>query len=288
MTNRQLLRCLFTDQELDPETGLYNYVARLYDPVIGRFISPDPIVPDPFDPQTLNRYSYCRNNPLIYVDPTGNFYDAIGMDWSSWTGYDFGYDGGESGSGGLYDGNGAALPTDDSSGTSSPGTTSDGLTPKSIYIDSWIREYLYGKRYINPKPGGPNEPTITFKNDNPKNPTPNQPVTNPTAKMIEDAVKKSGVKSININSTTGGKHSKYSRHYSGQAADINEINDLPVDDEKNVEAAKGLQKAFNEQPNIRENYGPALCTKTDQYGNRTKKPNQQKSHKDHIHVSGQY
>jgi RHS repeat-associated protein len=63
----------FTDQELDSEVGLYNYNARLYDPAIGIFINPDSIVPDPFDPQTLNRYSYARNNPLIYVDPSGHF-----------------------------------------------------------------------------------------------------------------------------------------------------------------------------------------------------------------------
>ena len=65
----------FTDQEFDGEAGLYNFNARLYDPVIGRFISADSIVPDPFNPQSLNRYSYCRNNPLIYVDPTGHFDD---------------------------------------------------------------------------------------------------------------------------------------------------------------------------------------------------------------------
>ncbi len=61
----------FTDQEFDAESGLYNYNARLYDPIIGRFISADPFVQAPFDPQTLNRYSYCRNNPLIYIDPSG-------------------------------------------------------------------------------------------------------------------------------------------------------------------------------------------------------------------------
>ncbi len=44
----------------------------MYDPVIGRFISPDNLLPDLYDPQALNRYSYCRNNPLIYVDPTGH------------------------------------------------------------------------------------------------------------------------------------------------------------------------------------------------------------------------
>ncbi len=62
----------FTDQEKDTETGLYNYDARMYDPVIGRFISADSIIPDYYDPQNLNRYAYCRNNPLKYVDPNGH------------------------------------------------------------------------------------------------------------------------------------------------------------------------------------------------------------------------
>lgn len=63
----------FTDQELDAESGLYNYDARLYDPVIGRFISADSIVQGGgYDPQLLNRYSYVRNNPILYVDPTGH------------------------------------------------------------------------------------------------------------------------------------------------------------------------------------------------------------------------
>ncbi|MHC4676399.1 MAG: RHS repeat domain-containing protein, partial [Planctomycetota bacterium] len=62
----------FTDQEFDSESGLYNYNARLYDPKLGIFITPDSIVPDFSDPQSLNRYSYCRNNPLIYADPSGH------------------------------------------------------------------------------------------------------------------------------------------------------------------------------------------------------------------------
>jgi len=62
----------FTDQELDQSTGLYNYDARLYDPLIGRFVNADSMVPDQYSPQSLNRYSYCANNPLIYVDPSGH------------------------------------------------------------------------------------------------------------------------------------------------------------------------------------------------------------------------
>ena len=70
----------FTDQELDDSTGLYNYGARMYDPVIGRFVTADTIVQNLSDPQTLNRYSYCRNNPLVYVDPSGHLFgidDAV-------------------------------------------------------------------------------------------------------------------------------------------------------------------------------------------------------------------
>ncbi len=61
---------MFTGQRLDG-TGLYFYNARYYDPTIGRFISPDNLVQAPYDPQSLNRYSYVRNNPLLYTDPTG-------------------------------------------------------------------------------------------------------------------------------------------------------------------------------------------------------------------------
>ncbi|MDD5449561.1 MAG: toxin TcdB middle/N-terminal domain-containing protein [Candidatus Omnitrophica bacterium] len=61
---------LFTGKELDT-TGLYYYGARYYDPLIGRFITADPTVSRPYDPQDLNRYSYCRNNPLVYTDPSG-------------------------------------------------------------------------------------------------------------------------------------------------------------------------------------------------------------------------
>jgi len=45
--------------------------GRMYDPLLGRFLSPDPYVPNPFLSQDFNRYAYCRNNPLKYTDPSG-------------------------------------------------------------------------------------------------------------------------------------------------------------------------------------------------------------------------
>lgn len=62
----------YTSQEFDDSTALYFYNARYYDPVLGRFIQADTIVPDPTDPQEFNRYSYVHNNPLKYTDPTGH------------------------------------------------------------------------------------------------------------------------------------------------------------------------------------------------------------------------
>jgi hypothetical protein len=47
--------------------------GRLYDPVISRFFSPDKYVVNSSFTQDFNRYSYCRNNPLMYTDPDGEF-----------------------------------------------------------------------------------------------------------------------------------------------------------------------------------------------------------------------
>ena len=64
----------FTGQRYDVSTGLYFYNARYYDPTLGRFTQPDTIVQSPSDPQSLNRYSYVRNNPVRFVDPSGHFF----------------------------------------------------------------------------------------------------------------------------------------------------------------------------------------------------------------------
>lgn len=61
----------YTGHEYLKEFGLVNMNARLYDPALGRFLSPDPLVQDSEDSQNYNRYSYCLNNPLSYVDLTG-------------------------------------------------------------------------------------------------------------------------------------------------------------------------------------------------------------------------
>jgi RHS repeat-associated protein len=57
----------------DGATELIYMGARYYDPKLTRFVSADSIVPDPENPQALNRYAYAYNNPISNVDPTGNF-----------------------------------------------------------------------------------------------------------------------------------------------------------------------------------------------------------------------
>jgi len=45
--------------------------GRIYDPEIARFLSPDPVIQDLYSMLNYNRYTYCLNNPLIYIDPSG-------------------------------------------------------------------------------------------------------------------------------------------------------------------------------------------------------------------------
>ena len=59
--------------------GLINMNARLYDPLLGRFLSPDPYVQAPDFTQNFNRYSYALNNPLRYTDTSGNFVITAAM-----------------------------------------------------------------------------------------------------------------------------------------------------------------------------------------------------------------
>lgn len=63
----------YTGHEHLKEAGLINMNARLYDPYLGRFLSPDPYVQDAASSQGFNRYSYCLNNPLRYTDESGEW-----------------------------------------------------------------------------------------------------------------------------------------------------------------------------------------------------------------------
>ncbi|MDP2422915.1 MAG: FG-GAP-like repeat-containing protein [Bacteroidales bacterium] len=61
----------FTGHEHLYAFNLINMNGRMYDPVLGRFLSPDPVLQFPDFTQGLNPYSYCLNNPLSFTDPSG-------------------------------------------------------------------------------------------------------------------------------------------------------------------------------------------------------------------------
>ena len=64
----------YTGHEHWNQFGLIDMNGRFYDPLIGRFLSPDPYVQAPYNLQNFNRYSYCLNNPLKYTDPSGEYF----------------------------------------------------------------------------------------------------------------------------------------------------------------------------------------------------------------------
>ena len=69
--------------------GLINMNGRMYDPMLGRFLSPDPYVQSPTFSQSFNRYSYVWNNPLRYIDPSGYFTESnwgLGSYLDGWVG----------------------------------------------------------------------------------------------------------------------------------------------------------------------------------------------------------
>ena len=68
----------YSGYQYDEETGLYYLNARMYDPKIARFLQEDTYRGNINDPLSLNLYTYCNNNPMVYIDPSGHkpFRDA--------------------------------------------------------------------------------------------------------------------------------------------------------------------------------------------------------------------
>jgi RHS repeat-associated protein len=62
----------FQGREINAEDGTYDFGARVYRPDLGRFMSPDSIIPDPGSSQSWNRYAFAHNNPIGFIDPSGH------------------------------------------------------------------------------------------------------------------------------------------------------------------------------------------------------------------------
>jgi RHS repeat-associated protein len=61
----------YTGHEHLDHVRLIHMNGRVQDPISGRMLSPDPVIGDPFSPQSLNPYSYAHNNPATLTDPSG-------------------------------------------------------------------------------------------------------------------------------------------------------------------------------------------------------------------------
>ncbi len=88
----------FTGHEMLDNVELVHMNGRIYDPVIGVFLSADSFIQSPYNLQSHNRYSYVVNNPLTLTDPSGHFFGVI----FAWLGAAAGFVGGAIVSAGIY------------------------------------------------------------------------------------------------------------------------------------------------------------------------------------------
>jgi len=217
-----------------------------------RLVSVDPVAPNPNNGASFNRYNYANNNPYRFKDPDGRATCAVADCSTSYI---------------------DATPMAKRSPSMVNGN--EGLTDREIRSQH-MRMGALG-------------PTITFQNDNPNGASPNQAVSTSTARMVEATLIDSGVKSANINSTTGG-HVPPSNHVYGRAADINRVNGHRADSRGAASAVLSIQNAAAFQSNIRENYGPSFNQKSF-YMDAVPVPITSQSiinmHRNHVHLGGQ-
>jgi len=72
----------YTGHEHLNQFGIINMNARLYDPLLARFLAPDPLVGSGMA-NDFNRYIYCKNNPLMFTDPSGESWKSFWSDFGN-------------------------------------------------------------------------------------------------------------------------------------------------------------------------------------------------------------
>lgn len=77
--NLSLIDRGYTSHEHFTEVGIIHMNGRLYDPLLRRFLNADENIQDPNNTQNYNKYGYVMNNPLMYNDPSGEFFQFILM-----------------------------------------------------------------------------------------------------------------------------------------------------------------------------------------------------------------
>ncbi len=101
----------------NPLTNLINMKGRIYDPKVGRFLTPDPLVQSPLRSESQNRYSYAWNNPLKWVDPSG-FQVGVESQYDPFANFGLGF----------------FLSFSFGGGNPNPGARSTGISPSGPYL----------------------------------------------------------------------------------------------------------------------------------------------------------
>ncbi len=138
-------------------------------------------------------------------------------------------------------------------------------------------------RQIDPYPGGPQGPIITFENDDPTGGQVDLPVREELVDAVEAAAQRVGL-NVNINST---RRTNSTPHGQGRAIDINRINGMRVDDPQNQANVDRLQREFMSLPNVNQVLGPVHNVNIDAAGRQTPVRNQTliDDHRNHIHIN---
>ena len=267
-------------KEFDEETDLYYYGARYMDPQNSMWLGVDPLTEKY---PNLTGYCYTNNNPVKYIDPTGTDWyrndETAAIFWQEGNANSITYDGQE------YRNIGETYSIYQS------GMRYDYQQDKIIKVsDASGRFNVEGGQYI-PKSFITDDGTkvsVTFKYKSPTGGYGDYALSKDAVSLlikgINDAnISGAGITSIDVSTTTTGKHSPSSNHYAsngGRAIDIDMVNGISVKNPKSHEKVDAFQRAIRENPILRENFGPNIQEKE----GKTKRIS---GHNNHIHIATQ-
>ena len=271
---------LFNAKEFDEETGMYYYGARYMDPQNSMWLGVDPLTEKY---PNLTGYCYTNNNPVKYIDPTGTDWyrndETAAIFWQEGNANSITYDGQK------YRNIGETYSIYQS------GMRYDYQQDKIIKVsDASGRFNVEGGQYI-PKSFITDDGTkvsVTFKYKSPTGGYGDYALSKDAVSLlikgINDAnISGAGITSIDVSTTTTGKHSPSSNHYAsngGRAIDIDMVNGISVKNPKSHEKVDAFQRAIRENPILRENFGPHIQEKE----GKTKRIS---GHNNHIHIATQ-